>query len=200
MPKRFNNPMLAQWVNEGLNRVLGGDAQVQGLNGASGFAIDMFGEPVQGLRPGYGRGGMPPPAQVGGALGTMVNNFRGLRHVGPAMEDQITETDPEREKTGHGPDKYFHCKANCEAARLGPYGEAAGWVLSDVLKEGFDGAVDPLGRRIARDEDRHKYFGVDPKDRAANAQGRAIGRSGGQCQEGCKALAGRGAEVPPRYR
>jgi hypothetical protein len=195
----INIPRAAQWARDVANQVRVSDAKVRELNGASGLATDMHGEPAQGLRAGYGRGGAPAAAQVGTALGTMVYNFQGLRRVGREMEKQVTEPDEQRAVTGHGPDKYFHCKANCEAAKAGPYGAAAGWALSDGLKEGFDGVVDPIARPFVKEEDRSKYVGVDPRDLAANAQGRRAGQTGGQCHDSCRALTG-GADVPKAYR
>ena len=57
-----------------------------------------------------------------------------------------------------GADKYFHCRANCEAARRGPVGEAVSCSISDAREELWK---DPAAARAA--------------DEAANLQGRRGG-------------------------
>ena len=60
-----------------------------------------------------------------------------------------------------GGDKYFHCKANCEATRLGPSGELAAFALSE-LREGLD-------------PKNYKDGGADKaEDQRANRLGRAV--------------------------
>jgi hypothetical protein len=63
-------------------------------------------------------------------------------------------------------DKYFHCKANCEAAKLGYLAEAV--LLSDV-KEWYDLNIDNLHR-----DEQHKHTPEDSiQDQLANRFGRA---------------------------
>ncbi|WP_210036556.1 RHS repeat-associated core domain-containing protein [Methylocaldum gracile] len=63
-----------------------------------------------------------------------------------------------------GGDKYFHCKANCEATRRGKYGEATACTISDA-REWFDQNVkgDPASASAA--------------DQIANTAGRSGGNS-----------------------
>jgi hypothetical protein len=82
-------------------------------------------------------------------------------------------------------DKYFHCKANCEATRQGPYGEAAACVISDV-REWTDQNVkgDPASASLA--------------DQAANAVGRSGALSSTQsCSSVCAPFRPRG--LSPLY-
>lgn len=96
----------------------------------------------------YGRGprGTTNPAaiQIQQAMGDFANNYLDMR-----MSNWI------------GSDKYFHCKANCEATRKGPHGEAMACKISD--------------EREASDQARGTSTLSDSlADQAANA----IGRSG----------------------
>ncbi|MGX2032766.1 MULTISPECIES: hypothetical protein [Methylocaldum] len=63
-----------------------------------------------------------------------------------------------------GGDKYFHCKANCEATRRGKYGEATACTISDT-REWFDQNIkgDPASASAA--------------DQIANTAGRSGGNS-----------------------
>lgn len=184
MPKRFNNPLLAPWVNEGLNRVLGGAVELERMNGASPFELDANGQPVVGLRPGYGRGGMPPSAQIGAALGALARNWMNV----PASRAAVAASRPPSvsEDDYSERDKYFHCRGNCEAAQVGPVGEFTAAVASDYGKEFFD--------------DLTTEAGADEADRAANRQGRSVGRSGGQCYQGCKNQMKPWVVLPDEYR
>jgi hypothetical protein len=64
-------------------------------------------------------------------------------------------------------DKYFHCKANCEAAQLGYVAEA---FLASLAKEGFDQTIDNLSRALISHKDQHSV-GDSIDDMAANLKG-----------------------------
>jgi Serum amyloid A protein len=83
-------------------------------------------------------------------------------------------------------DKYFHCKANCEATRAGPWGEVAAGALS-LLREASDPRNVLDGFADARADD------------AANRQGRKVGRASPEqsCSDACASL--RPAALPKRY-
>lgn len=79
-----------------------------------------------------------------------------------------------REANTIGADKYFHCKANCEAAKRGLGGDIESTLLSET-RELFD-----------------EYLKGDPKeacdaDREANDHGRDAGRNDPNvdCREAC---------------
>lgn len=71
-----------------------------------------------------------------------------------------------------GADKYFHCKANCEASSRGSGGRDAAEAISEG-REWFDENVkgDPRG--------------VCDEDREANQHGRDGADSGRSCEEVC---------------
>lgn len=91
-----------------------------------------------------------------------------------------------REANTIGADKYFHCKANCEAARRGPGGAVEAVLVSD-LRELFD-----------------RYAKGDPAaasdaDQAANLHGRNAGRNDRSvdCRLACAQFRPNGLD--PRY-
>jgi hypothetical protein len=116
--------------------------------------------------------GLPKPSDVPGvksvgAGGEFLRNYK-------AMRDANTI----------GADKYFHCKANCEASQRGSEGKAAAKVISDV-REYVDQNVkgDPKSASDA--------------DQVANEYGRAQGSTSNQaCSTLCGPLAPRGLPVP----
>lgn len=82
-------------------------------------------------------------------------------------------------------DKYFHCKANCQATRRGEYGESAARAISEA-RELFDEHIkgDPPSAGQA--------------DQAANRFGRAAAKSSpAGCDMACSPLRPRG--LPLRY-
>lgn len=82
-------------------------------------------------------------------------------------------------------DKYFHCKANCEATRRGPTGEAAACLISDV-REWAD-------RNVKGDSESSSRA-----DQAANAVGRSEALSSNQsCIAACAPFRPRG--LPAQY-
>lgn len=112
-------------------------------------------------------------SNVAGAMGETLGTF-------------IKGRNDSRRTNIKGGDKYFHCRANCEATRSGQFGEAAASMWSD-LREVLD---------IGNWRDR----GVDAgRDQYANAQGRSGARRAPQksCSEVCAHLRPRG--VPPEY-
>ncbi|MDZ4282434.1 MAG: RHS repeat-associated core domain-containing protein, partial [Hydrogenophaga sp.] len=87
----------------------------------------------------------PSPGPRQGAIGDFWRNYNDMRDANTI-----------------GGDKYFHCKANCEAARRGPAGERMACTISDT-REWFD-----------------QYVKGDPPqasvdDQAANTYGRSWG-------------------------
>jgi hypothetical protein len=74
------------------------------------------------------------------ATGDFLQNYRDMRNANTI-----------------GADKYFHCKANCEAARRGESGEAMACTSSDT-REWFDQKVkgDPLSASLA-DQNANEY-------------------------------------------
>lgn len=181
MPKQFNSPFLAPWVNERLNRVLGGAVELERMNGASPFELDANGQPVVGLRPGYGRGGTPPAGQIGAALGALARNWM---YTNAAKDDAIDRR-PTNVKRYPDHDKFYHCQGNCEATKAGPFGRVTAAVGSDYAKEVFDLATGGA---------------VDEADRAANRRGREVGLAGGQCYEGCQHLDQEWVVAPQKHR
>ncbi|TAF58198.1 MAG: DUF4114 domain-containing protein [Oscillatoriales cyanobacterium] len=123
-------------------------------------------------------------AQGRAALGIFIRNFQDMKRVGG--------------------DKYFHCKANCEAAQLGPEGEFAAKFISNA-RENTDFFKNLLLRRHPTAEDRK---GVEPfvfflrdcnQDLSANLHGRMGGRNNpsGSCKTICQPF--RQANLPAQY-
>lgn len=77
-----------------------------------------------------------------------------------------------------GADKYFHCKANCEAARCGPAGEDEACLISDAREAADVNIKDPLKRllRMARTPRNRAASIQDAQtDQGANGHGRTQG-------------------------
>lgn len=181
MAKRFDDLGLPGWVSNRLRRVLGTDAEVQRLNGASGFSIDMFGAPAPGLRRDSGRGASPPAAQAGMAIGALARNWE---YTSQAKDDAIARRPSGIDDYLHH-DKFYHCQGNCEAAKVGSVGALTAAGASDYGKEFFD---------------RARGGSVDEADREANRHGRKVGEAGGQCYQGCQHLDREWVVVPRRHR
>ena len=79
-------------------------------------------------------------------------------------------------------DKFFHCMANCEAAKLGPYGKKRAKELSDAREDLQDFLAG--GQCPARIKDRKE-------DQKANRQGRET-RPNESCLKTCKSFVVRG--------
>jgi RHS repeat-associated protein len=110
----------------------------------------------------FSRPGVPSPGQATGAVGDFNRNYRDMREANTINAD-----------------KYFHCKANCEASRRGTTGNAMACLISDS-REWFDQTVkrDPTSASIA--------------DQAANQYGRNNSGAGGTCEAVCSPYRPRG--------
>lgn len=92
-----------------------------------------------------------------------------------ATRDFVRNYNDMRTANTIGADKYFHCKANCEATQRGWVGNAMACVISDA-REGVD-----------------QYVKMDPAsasqaDQVANMAGRSGAASGGACEAVCGAF------------
>ncbi|WP_459873990.1 hypothetical protein, partial [Endothiovibrio diazotrophicus] len=140
----------------------------------------VLNDPLNGIDPlGLwkigGRGGNPTTAgdpyigdMIGGA-GDFLNNYSDMRDANTI-----------------GGDKYFHCKANCEAAQRGEGGQDAAQCISDS-REWVDQNIkgDPASASAA--------------DQVANHYGRSQGaaNTGGSCSQICAPFRPNG--LPPQY-
>ena len=127
--------------------------------------LDHPGMGPYGPGPNYGVPGLGPVRQSFAAVGAFAQNYLDMRAA-----NRI------------GADKYYHCKANCEATRFGPAGEGTAVSISD-LREWSDA----------------KFKGDSPQacraDQAANAFGRSQSlASSASCSAIC------GAFGPKRQR
>ncbi len=92
-----------------------------------------------------------------------------------------------------GQDKYFHCKANCKAAKRGQYGRNASVRLSN-LREAHDTAKNNI----------KSYLGIQPRkddgeeDQKANAKGRGV-PDGISCESWCEPYRPKDDEFPGDY-
>jgi len=91
-----------------------------------------------------------------------------------------------RETNTIGADKYFHCKANCEAAKLGPGGLLEAVIVSEA-------------REYADQYIKGDHRNACDEDRAANGLGRAGGRENpaSTCSATCAPLRPNGLD--PRH-
>jgi len=95
--------------------------------------------------------------------------------ISGATRDFLRNYNDMRTANTIGADKYFHCKANCEAAQRGWVGKATACIISDG-REGVD-----------------QYVKMDPAsasqaDQVANVAGRSGATSGGACETVCGAF------------
>ncbi|MEJ1097688.1 MULTISPECIES: RHS repeat-associated core domain-containing protein [unclassified Pseudoxanthomonas] len=116
-------------------------------------------------------GAKPPPAspyfrEYNAGVRDFVRNYRDMRKANTKLSD-----------------KYFHCKANCEAAQRGPGGKDAACKLSDE-REKFDKGV--KGDSAA----------ASAADQAANRYGRNHAGEG-SCSQVCSGFRPNG--LPPEY-
>lgn len=104
---------------------------------------------------------------------------RVLREVAKAGSNFSRNYGDMRDANTIGADKYFHCKANCEASSLGETGEAVARTISN-------------GREIVDQHIKGDPRSASPADQRANVAGRSAGRrirEGGsgahQCTAAC---------------
>ena len=83
-----------------------------------------------------------------------------------------------------GADKYFHCKANCQAARCGPFGASLACLISD--------AREWLDQNIKGDPP-----SASEEDQVANRYGRNHAKDAGSCGEVCALF--RPSGLPQQY-
>lgn len=98
--------------------------------------------------------------------------------------DFISNYSDMRQANWKGADKYFHCKANCEAAQRGSGGSDAACTISNT-REWWDQNI-------------KRYPASDSaEDQTANRYGRNQGSSGASCSQICAPF--RPASLPPQY-
>jgi RHS repeat-associated protein len=118
--------------------------------------LDNPGMGPYGPGPNPGVPGMSPWVQSAAAAGAFTRNYQDMRTANTI-----------------GADKYFHCKANCQASRLGPAGEQTAAGISD-LREWSDATLKGDSPQACR------------ADQAANAVGRSEGlASSAACSAVC---------------
>ncbi len=170
---RYYDPKLARFISEDPIGLEGGDVNLYAYvwNAPATFADSS------GLS-GSGFGAVPYPTKpgVGGGIGSIVT-------MGHAVADFIRNYNDMRHANTIGADKYFHCMANCQAARRGPESK----VVAVIISEGREG-VD-------------QYVKRDPPaacnaDRSANSHGRG-GNPSLPCRTVCAPFRPQG--LPPQY-
>ncbi len=162
---RYYNPVIQRFISE----------DPIGLKKEINLYVYVGNNPISNIDP-YGLWTWPSPAdvvnywgEVFDATGDFVQNYRDMRQA-----------------NWIGADKYFHCKANCEAAQRGPGGEDAACTISDT-REWWDQNIKgyPASDSAA--------------DQIANRHGRGQGvmNPGGSCAAACAPF--RPAGLPPQY-
>lgn len=172
---RFYDPQVGRFISEDPIRFQGGDINLYAYvknrplsnidpSGTEILTARQYEIPILLPRPtrGCSQGGWGPL----GALGDFWGNYDDMRTANTI-----------------GADKFFHCMANCEAARRGTLGSVVASTISE-LRELTDEHIkgDP---RSACDEDRH-----------ANDVGRAGGRGCRPCSEVCAQFRPNGLVFP----
>jgi len=115
-----------------------------------------------------------------------VNPITYWRDFGGGAYDFLKNYQDMREAGWRGADKYFHCKANCEAAQRGLGGEVAACLISET--------------REWLDQNIKRYPAADSAaDQAANQYGRTQGalNPGTSCAQICAPF--RPPDLPPKY-
>lgn len=106
------------------------------------------------------------------AMGLFELNFsqRAFQYYGTIRDFGRNYRDMRRANTINA-DKYFHCKANCQATQRGPYGESAACAILDI-REAFDQYIkgDPVSASEA-DQTANRYS----RTRAAQSSNQACG-------------------------
>jgi len=108
----------------------------------------------------------------------------GVGSNGSAVSDFVDQYNKMREANWKNSDKYFHCMANCNAAKRGNSGFNAAKALSEA-RELFD-------ENIKRDSKE-----ACDADRQANDHGREAGKNGEDCKSACEKY--RPAGLPSQY-
>ncbi len=117
------------------------------------------------------------PRHVIGTARDFLRNYRNMRTAGRELVAA--------ERSAEGNDKYFHCRANCDAAQRGRVGRFVAGVISDV--------------REAYDQTKGDSEEASQADQEANRRGRDGARdgSGRSCQQVCETY--RPRHLPERY-
>jgi uncharacterized protein RhaS with RHS repeats len=114
-----------------------------GFAGDMNFYFYVRNNPIRFADP-YGLFEMTSPGEFFGGAGDFMRSYVDVRQA-----------------NWKGADKYFHCKANCEAAQRGVGGEALACVISDIREwwdqnvKGYpmsDSAADQVANRYGRTE------------------------------------------------
>ena len=113
-------------------------------------------------------------------------NYRDPLGLSPAgaVQDFLDQYNKMREANWKNSDKYFHCMANCKAAKRGRSGYDSAKALSE--------AREWLDENIKRDSKE-----ACNADRKANDHGREAGKSGEDCKSACQKY--RPAGLPSQY-
>ncbi|TAG67879.1 MAG: hypothetical protein EAZ25_05665 [Oscillatoriales cyanobacterium] len=184
---RYYDGFSGRFIGEDPISFAGGDKNLYRYVGNSPLnATDPTGLQLSPFAPSIGSGVdfSLTGSQGRGALGIFIRNFQDMKKVGA--------------------DKYFHCKANCEAAQLGPEGEFVAKFISDT-REHTDFIKNFLLRKPAPPKVRQ---GLEPlifvlkdcnQDLVANIHGRTGGRNNpnGSCKTICQPF--RPANLPAQY-
>lgn len=158
--ERGSGTVLAGLVSGTVSEATGGKFMVGAATGAMGYLFNQMAHGAQKRRSCSG--------QMCRSAGKTSND-----HVAGATDDFLDNYDDMRDANTIGADKYFHCKANCEASQRGPTGErTAEWISN--TREWVDQNIkgDPLSASQA--------------DQRANIYGRQQGSS--HPQGDCKVL------------
>jgi RHS repeat-associated protein len=110
-----------------------------------------------------------------------------------AARDFVTNYLDMRRSDTIGADRYFHCRANCEATQRGSSGEATAEFISNT-REGTD-----MFKEIQKGIPPRQAIENSRQDEAANRQGRdgARANTGQNCVQVCRTV--RPAGLPARY-
>jgi RHS repeat-associated protein len=133
-------------------------------------------DPLGLMGQGSGRGAYPPGTGPGAPLGHVGGAIGAVGDFGSSFKDMLDATylEGSAHKGWANQDKYFHCRANCEAAQRGAGGVCTATELSD-FREWFDQVIkgDPAASSVA--------------DQIANSFGRASGKANvnGDCRQLC---------------
>lgn len=138
----------------------------QTVPGTSGMTLEDWRRAGEAVREAVGQAADAGGDVVGG-VADFIQNYRSMREANVI-----------------GADKYFHCRANCEAASRGPAGEATARIISDG-RELVDQATGDTAQQSRADQQ-------------ANEQGRSgAAQNPQQCEATCSSL--RPSALPSTY-